>query len=232
MQLALDTYDPKLHKESGATFGFDTRAWAGASLSRVTWDLGHCQRATQVAKEAVDWAREIEHPPSLGICLMYQSIVHQYNGEKELARKVSAELLSVSDQYGLLIDAAYGKLMHCWASDDLTGGEEAFGLLNALKSLHAVAYFYSLLADVDLREGRPEAALARIDKCIALCGQIDEHYYEPHLYLRRAQYLEGAPWRDRAGARRDLETALRISSAQGGVQVAHLAKEVLARHSK
>ena len=62
-----------------------------------------------------------------------------------------------------------------------------------VKSLHAVAFFYSLLADIDQRQGRPEAALARIDKCIALCDSVDEHYYEPHLYLRRAQYLMATP---------------------------------------
>jgi len=230
MQLALKAYDPKLHRESGATYGFDTRVFAGAALARVTWDMGHCQRATQVAQEAVDWAREIDHVPSISIALMYQSIVHQYNGEKELAGKVSGELLEFSSRYGLMVHGAYGKLMHCWAHDDLTGGEESFGLLNTLQSLHAVAYFYSLLADIDQQQGRPEAALARIDKCIALCGSIDEHYYEPHLYLRRAQYLMAAPRHDRARARQDLETAQRKATVQGAVRIAELAREVLARH--
>jgi ATP/maltotriose-dependent transcriptional regulator MalT len=120
--------------------------------------------------------------------------------------------------------------MRCWATDDLSGGEEAFGLLDALKSLHAVAYFYSLLADIDQRQGRPEAALARIDRCIALCRSIDEHYYEPHLHLRRAAYLRADPRHDRARARQDLETALRLATAQGAVRIAELAREALARH--
>ena len=89
-----------MHRESGATYGFDTRAYAGSSLARVTWDMGHCQRATTLAQEAVDWAREIDHVPSIGIALMYQSIVHQYNGEKEQAGKVSGELLEFSASTG------------------------------------------------------------------------------------------------------------------------------------
>jgi TOMM system kinase/cyclase fusion protein len=231
MQLAIDTYDPKLHRGSGATYGFDTRAYAGAALARVTWDMGDCQRATTVAQEAVDWAREIGHVPSIAIALMYQSIVHQYNGEKEQAGKVSGELLEFSDRYGLMVHGAYGKLMHCWAKDDPAGGEESFGLLDSVKSLHAVAYFYSLLADIDQQQGRLEAALARIDKCIALCGSVDEHYYEPHLYLRRAKYLMADPGHDRARARRDLETAQRKATAQGAVRIAELAREALARHN-
>ncbi|HVG63963.1 MAG TPA: TOMM system kinase/cyclase fusion protein [Hyalangium sp.] len=230
MQLALDAYDPQMHRESGAIYGFDTRAFACASLARVTWDIGHCQRATTLAQDAVDWAREINHVPSISIALMYQSIVHQYNGEKAQAGKVSGELLEFSAKYGLKVYAAYGAMMHCWATGDLAGGEESFALLDAIKSLHAVAYFYSLLADIDLRQGRPEAALARIDRCIALCGSVDEHYYEPHLYLRRAQYVMGAPWYDQAQASRDLETARRKATAQGAVRVAELAREALARH--
>lgn len=229
MQLALDTYEPKLQRESGAIYGFDTRVYASASLARVTWDMGHCQRATQVAQEALDWAREIDHVPSIGIALMYQSIVHQYNGEKEQAGKVSGELLEFAAKYGLMVYGAYGKLMHCWATDDLADGEECFGLLDAVKSLHAVAYFYSLLADIDQRQGRHEAALARIDKCIALCSSVDEHYYEPHLYLRRAQYLMAEPKHDRARARQDLETAQRKAIAQGAVRIAELAREALDR---
>jgi ATP/maltotriose-dependent transcriptional regulator MalT len=229
MQLAIDTYDPKLHRESGATYGFDIRAWGGASLARVNWDLGHCRQATQVAQDAVDWARELQHVPSIGIALMYQSIVHQYNGEKNEAAKVSGELLELSDQYGLMVYAAYARLMHCWAKDDLAGGEESFGLLNGIKSQHAVAYFYSLLADIDQRQGRLEAALARIDKCIALCGSVDEHYYEPHLYLRRAQYLRADPAHDRTEARRNLDTAVRLASAQGAAQVGKLSQEALDR---
>ena len=230
MQRALDLYDPNLHRASSHTFGFDTRAWASASLSRVTWDMGQRRRATELAQAAVDWSREINDVSSLGISLMYQSIVHQYNGEKEQAGEVSGDLLDLSARYGLLINGAYGKLIHCWAKDDLSGGEEAFGLLNALKSLHAVAYFYSLLADIDQREGRPGAALERIDRCIALCGSVDEHYYEPLLYLRRAQYLEADPAHDRARARQDRETALRMAIAQGATGVAELAREALARH--
>jgi len=229
MQLALDTYDPKLHRDSRATYGFDIRTWAGACLARVTWDLGHCQEATQVAQDAVDWARELQDVSSIGIALMYQSIVHQYNGEKDQAGKVSGELLELSGRYGLMVHGAYGTLMHCWAKDDLAGGEESFGLLEAVKSLHAVAYFYSLLADIDQRQGRLKAALARIDKCIALCGSVDEHYYEPHLYLRRAQYLRADPAHDRAGARRDLETALRLASVQGAARVVELAREAVDR---
>ncbi|WP_394828041.1 TOMM system kinase/cyclase fusion protein [Pendulispora albinea] len=230
MRLALDAYDPKLHRESGATYGFDVRVYATASLARVTWDMGHAERATALAQDAVSWAREIDHVPSLGIALMYQSIVHQYNDEKEQAGEVSKELLELSARYGLTVYAAYARLMHCWATDDLSGGEESFGLLDTIKSLHAVAYFYSLLADIDLLQSGPEVALARIDTCIALCGSVDEHYYEPHLYLRRARYLTMAdPKHEGARARRDLETAQRMAIAQGAAHIAKRASGAMAR---
>lgn len=233
MQRALDAYDPELQQGSGEIYGFDIRAWAGTSLARLTWDLGEGERASALAAEGVAWARQIQHVPSLGIALMYQSIVHQYRGEKAQARAVSGELLELARQYGLMVYGAYGQLMHCWASDELAGGEEAFALLEAIKSLHAVAYFYSLLADIDLHQGRREAALARLDKCIALCGAVDEHYYEPHLYLRRAQYVVAAPTGDRASdlrsARADLATARRLASACGAAKIVELAERELER---
>lgn len=227
MQLALDTYDPVLHRDSGATYGFDIRVFAGAALARVMWDLGECREATRVAQGAVDWARELQHVPSLGIALMYQSIVHQYNGEKREVGEVSGELLKLSRQYGLMVYAAYGTLLHCWAKDDPTGGEDAFALLEA-RSRHGTAFYYSLLSDIDHRHGRSVAALARIDRCIGLCRSLDEHYYEPHLHLRRARYLQADPAHDRWRAQQDLRTALRLASAQGAARVAELARGLLA----
>jgi ATP/maltotriose-dependent transcriptional regulator MalT len=181
-----------------------------------------------VAQDAVDWAREIQHVPSLGIALMYQGIVHQYCGRKREVGEVSGELLELSRQYGLTVYAAYGALLHCWAKDDLTGGEEAFALLEA-KSLHAVAFYYSLLSDVDHLQGRAAAALARIDRCLAICHSLDERYYQPHLHLRRAQYLLTDPANGRSRAREDLETAIRLASAQGAVQIVKLARGLLPR---
>ncbi|PHS05748.1 MAG: TOMM system kinase/cyclase fusion protein [Kordia sp.] len=167
-------------------YGWDYQAFAWSLLGRIYWDIGEHDQARIYAKKGVDKATSLEHAPSMCICLMYASIVHQYDNNKSDCLKTASELIKVSEENELLIYASYGGPIYAWASNDLD--QEAFYVNNLMESgsLHAVAYFASLSADIYIERGDMNEAIATLDKCIALCHQVDEHYYEAQLHHRRA----------------------------------------------
>lgn len=189
LKRAAGHYDPGIHKNHGLIFGLDTRVWTLSALGNVCFFSGDTRQAMECGKQAVEWAHEINHIPSLGIALLYRGMVCHFADDKTGAASVCSELIAESRKYGLPAYEGYGAVIHSWAVSD------APTLLNILKMLRhmgcmlGLTQYDSLYADMEADNGRPDAAVKCIDACIALCREIGEHYYEPELYRRRAQYL-------------------------------------------
>ncbi|WP_051302923.1 TOMM system kinase/cyclase fusion protein [Psychromonas aquimarina] len=167
-------------------YGWHCAVFSLASLARVCWDMGDTDLALKYVEKAVKKAKDSDDLGTLGITLMYASIVHQYNNDKASCLNTSEELLTLSKEHDLPVFAAYGRLIYAWAADDDSGQQQSLENLKNYGSMHAVAYFSSLIADIYISQGAVEEAVKRLDECIHLCQTIGEHYYEAQLYHRRA----------------------------------------------
>jgi hypothetical protein len=176
-------------KEHLKTYGMDYQAFAWGLLGRICWDLGEHELALKYIQMGIDKAILQDHAPSMCIALLYASIVHQYNNDRSHCSQTAGQLVRIAEENELHIYAAYGGPILAWARHDDVKGNSAVDFLKMAHSLHAVAYFSSLIADIYLDQGLPEKALARLNECITLCQTIDEHYYEAQLYHRRALCL-------------------------------------------
>ncbi|WP_269759521.1 hypothetical protein [Variovorax sp. E3] len=121
---AIERYDPVAHAHHAAEFGFDTRVWATTGRALVRWFTGHDEAARADATNAVRWAREMSHIPSLSMALLYQSLGHQARGDKARALVSTGELLGITARYGLPAFTGYAAIIRCWASgsvDEIAG---------------------------------------------------------------------------------------------------------------
>ena len=168
-------------------YGWNSCVFALSTLGRIYWDLGEVELALEHAERGLEKAREIKHVPSIAIALMYAAIVNQYTANRKKTLLLASELVDLSKEYELPIYEAYGGLIQAWASEDITREADYREILDANYSRHAVAYFSSLVADVFIANGEPEAAIGRYNACIALCREIGEFYYLPQLYWKLAQ---------------------------------------------
>ncbi|MFT6987034.1 MAG: TOMM system kinase/cyclase fusion protein [Psychromonas sp.] len=208
-------------------YGWHSSVFALASLARVCWDMGDTDLALKYVEKAVNRARDADDIGTLGITLMYASIVHQYNNDKASCLNTSEELLTLSKEHDLPVFDAYGRLTFSWATDDDSKQQQSLELLKNYGSRHAVAYFSSLIADIYISSGAIKKAIERFDECIDLCQTIGEHYYEAQLYHRRALCRVNYLPDQRELAKKDFQQALMQAEKVGASYVVEKVKHDL-----
>ncbi|AUX45214.1 protein kinase [Sorangium cellulosum] len=212
---ALALYDPARDWQQGSAFGMDCRVWAAGQLAWVQWGMGRTTRAFQLANEAIAWAREIKHVPSLGIALLYLGQIQHMNGDKPAVHRTTGELLAASKAYGLPAFEGYGAALASWAAGDLQGVEAILGTLKSLHCNLALTYYGSFLADIEADAGRLHQAIAHVETCLSMCAELGERFFEVELLRRRARYEIRLPEPDRDAVRELLARARQLAGERG-----------------
>ncbi|WP_256219072.1 TOMM system kinase/cyclase fusion protein [Variovorax sp. 770b2] len=214
---AIDCYSPEAHAHHAAEFGFDTRVWATTGRSLVRWFSGHDEAARADAAQAVQWAREMSHIPSLSMALLYQSLGHQARGDRAAALASTTELLDITARYGLPAFQGYADIIRCWSTGDLADIARADGTVQALWNMgcrYCQTYYRAFAAETLASHQRWAEAIARIDDCLQLVAQLNEGLYSAELHLKKARYLLGAGG-DRATAIQCLSRAAALAREGG-----------------
>jgi TOMM system kinase/cyclase fusion protein len=226
-------YDTEAHADHGDVFGVDSRIWSMASLANVRWFAGAVdeQDVFALAGAAVAAAGTLRHIPSLGVALMYQAFVHQYADDRAATRQICERLLGLGDKYGLPAVEGYARVLYCWSVNDLEGAERVVGFLQQLGCMLGATYNGALVADIAAARGQHDAALARLDDCLALAERLGEQYFKPELHLRRAAVRAAcAPGRPEPGlVEQDLHAAATAARAYGMGRSLRRAEAALAR---
>ncbi|HEU4538310.1 MAG TPA: BMA_0021/BMA_0022 family TOMM bacteriocin, partial [Polyangiaceae bacterium] len=187
--VAVELYDPALHRDHAARFGLDSFVMATTMSAQLRWSSGDDEAAFGLVATALGWAREVGHVPSLALGLLYGCQVFQFAGDKATVAAMTGELLALAAKYGLPAYEGYAVVVHGWATGEDARADAILQGLAGMGCKLGLSYFGSLPADADAERGELDAAVARLDRCLALCRDNDEHYYEPELHRRKAMYL-------------------------------------------
>jgi len=217
MQRAIELYDPAQHRDHGLKFGLDTLVLAKTLLSHIYWYAGDPPRAFELVRDGVAWAREVRHIPSIAVGLLYGCQIHQFIGDREAVAAMSGEILSLAKRYGLPAFEWYAATIHSWAEGDTSRANQILEQLERLGCKLGLTYWASLPAEIDASHDRLDEAITRIEHCLSMCRENDEHYYEPELYRRLAMYRLRREATDEVGL-----VALRRSAELAGRQAMYL----------
>lgn len=188
LERAIELYEPEVHRHQGAQIGLDSLVLARTLLAHLRWFAGDSAAAFELVADGLEWAREIGHVPSIAIGLLYGCQVHQFAGDRKTAAAMTGEILVLAGKYGLPAYEGYAAIIHAWATGNEQQAEAILGALAGMGCKLCLSYYGSLIADNLAERGCLDAAIARIDHCLSLCGENGEHYYEPELHRRRAMY--------------------------------------------
>lgn len=191
LSAAIERYKPRAHAHHARQLGFDTRVWASSGRALVRWFAGHDGAAADAA-QAIEWAREIGHAPSLSMALLYQGLGHQAAGDRANALRTMDELLEIGARHGLPAFQGYAQIIRCWATGDIAPADQAIEALWQMGCRYCQTYYRAFAADTLAQQGRWGEALARITDSLTLVDQLDEHMYSAELHLARARCLRGA----------------------------------------
>lgn len=215
---AIALYDRDKHRNHGLLFGLDSLVLATAVRAHCLWHTEREDEARLTTRDALAWARETGHAPSLAIGLLYCCQIHQMDGNKRMTAEMTGEILGLSAQYGLPAFEGYAVMVHGWAIGDEGATEHILPVMAHLGCRTFLSYYAHLRADA-LAATDPARALAIIDECLAHADTTSEHFFTAELLLKKASLMTDP-------ARR---MAVLTEAAEMGKRRGHQRTEALAR---
>jgi len=208
-------YDPERHYSSRLLYGgHDPGVCAGIIGAQAHWLLGYPQKALAIGAEALALAKQIAHPFSFEIGLVYHAMLHLDRGEPEFAlqRLGTAEALVAEQRLAFFMEPRFLRGAALSAQGAI---EEAVaclreGLAGRLGGKRP--YGLAGLAEALVRQGERAAALAAVREGLETQERTGERRWEAELHRLEGIALFGLNRLDEGQCA--LEVALRVARSQ------------------
>ena len=221
LETGLRDYDPSTRATHLAILGQDA---AMASRAHVTWALwleGRPEAALTAAHDALQMARDAQHPFGVAVAMHFLSLLHQFREEHEQAKQISEDLILLASEHQFPFWLGLAHMTHGGALVGLgqigPGADEIRATLDAYQGSGALVgcpYYIGVLARAHMTQGRLAEAGRTIDEGLELARRTGERWWESELLRTKAEVLlEQTSSADEArGIALD---ALRLASEQG-----------------
>lgn len=219
----IELYDTETHKSLVFLFGIDMLTWAKSMLGIVFCYQGKTDQAHSIGDEAIAWAKELQHMPSICIALLYRSIVFQFNSEKIKTKIYTNEIIKLSNNYGLPAYKGYASLINLWAKDNIDANITR-NIVIGLREMNCnafITYYASLSADALIKQGEITSAIQVITGCLSDCHTFNEYSYEAELYRLRACYILQTQKPNFVAAKDDLKKSIELSHSRNNQLTLH-----------
>lgn len=213
-----------VHPVHGSTIysGFDHCNRARIALARTLWLQGHPDQAVVVAQQAVDEARQLGHPVTLCIALIWAVSVYLWVGDLARAERDIDSFIAYAESHSLTPYLAVGRGVKGELA--VRSGDPARGVAaieRCLVELHESRYellttaFNLTLAEGLTMTGRFDEAIGLLDETLALVHANGDLYNLPELLRVKARALSSMPGQRKAQAEDCLQQSLEWSRRQG-----------------
>ena len=203
-------------------------------LAQTLWLLGDVEASDRVAEEALSLARGAG-AVSLVDTLFMAGIRHALSGDEAAVLDRAEEAVALATTHGFPLYDGSTKVLRGWArvaqDGSPAGVDEMESALATVESTGARMYshfFFGLLADACVRIGRPEAALAAVEKGLAEVWAGGERFWEGELMRLRGVLLAAGGGRDQE-AEESLLRAVEVARMQQARSLESRATDSLAQ---
>ena len=167
------------------TFGAgpDPGASAAAHLSLASWMLGALDRSHAEIEEAAARAERIEHVPTQTVVRYFAAMREMLRGDARATLPLALSLIDFCREHGVEQFLGPGRAISAWARARLEG--RARGLSEFRQSLTVLSeqghrlylpFFLGRLAEIELAEQEPDAALSSIREAQKLAGDTGQRH--------------------------------------------------------
>jgi predicted ATPase len=168
-------YDADRCRSHASAYGIDPGVVCLSYAGLALWQLGHSRRALERSHEALGLARNLAHPQSLALALVWAAWLRQLRREGPPAREHAEAAVTLCAEQGFPLWMSMGVILQGWAWFEEGRGEEGIARMQqGLADLRATgaelwrASFLALLAEAYGRTGKPEAGLGALEEALAL----------------------------------------------------------------
>jgi class 3 adenylate cyclase/predicted ATPase len=234
---ALRRYDPAQHGGLKLRYANDTRVAALCVRAILHCICGQLDQARAAAAAAIDYARSIDHAPSLAYALMYAGAMPAaLRNDPRQAGEFAEELLSLSDRLDSPLWLGCGRVMAGWSASIVKPHEDGVQLfLQGLESLEATApnpwkpVFHTFLAETRSCRGETDKALLALETALQHIERTEERMWEAgvHILLGKTLLAQDSPNAQEAEA--SLHRGNRVAQRQGAKSLELRATTSIAR---
>ncbi|HET7666370.1 MAG TPA: hypothetical protein VFK56_09925, partial [Mycobacterium sp.] len=217
----LKFYNPDQHLAGIAAYNQNPGIVCGYLHGLANWVLGYPTQASEAMEQTLAHAKELRHPYSIGIVLLFSAQLAQLRREPEPARLHAEEALNVSTESGAPALALWCLLPRGWALAQQ--GEVAAGIAEIRESMdrrrafgmRAVwPWYLALVAEAYGLTGDFDAGLRALDEALDWVRRNDERLYLAEVHRIRGELLLRQPVSDPAEAETRFEQALAVARDQ------------------
>jgi predicted ATPase len=238
-EAGLALYDAKLHQAMASSYGNHNASACARYFMAISLAFsGEHERARAMAESALEVARSLNDPFSLGLTFFFSSAVAQVAGDVALAARHAAASRQIATEHDLAMLTAWstGILGWCIAENgDLDRGiamlTDAMAGLQATQSRHLLCYLIGLSAELRMKAGRYAEAMQAAQDGIALAEASGERYYIAELHRLKGELLACTSDRCDPAAGEAFRAAIEFAKQQGAKALQHKAMASFQRWS-
>jgi DNA-binding winged helix-turn-helix (wHTH) protein/predicted ATPase len=230
-------YDVEQHASMASTYGdHDPGVCALSFMARAAVLAGRPNAAIKSSDEAIALARDLSHPFSLALALVFGAFTHQARRDVENTRHRAAEAGLVAREHGFGLMLAWATALEGWSLVRLGEREAGLAALRAgVEAAHATDSFLfaplllSLLAEAQLECEFSDAARATLDEAFRLAERNRDGLATAELHRLMGELSSAHGPASRKVAEREFRCAFEIADRQGAKLVALRAAVRLSR---
>jgi len=196
LEQSLHLYDVQQSPLPLFTSGYEARVTALIFLALALWMLGYADQADQRRQEALAWAQQMEHTPSLAWAHVFATILSQHRRDVAATQAYAEALMALATAQGFEHRVAHGRMLRGWAlamqEDAATGVAHIHQGLAAVSSTGLKLYrpyFLALLAEAYGQAGQPEVGLTCLAEALTLVEATEERWWEVEVYRLKGELL-------------------------------------------
>jgi predicted ATPase/class 3 adenylate cyclase len=200
LKQACALYDSTHHAGYRHQYGQDIGAAALCYLSWALWHLGHFDKASEVATEAMKLAEKLAHPHTLVYTICHAlAFMDLFRRRSEDMQSHADLLVSICNENGFSHWRNYGRILAGWVA--ISGGDADRGTEVLRKAAAGwqkggarlwMPMFLILEAAGHVKAGRGEAALETIEQALAICESTGERWTMAEVLRTKAYILLSA----------------------------------------
>ena len=197
-------YDLQQHRAHAFRYGHDPGVICHSYAALTLWWLGYPEQALQQSHEAVALARELAHPFSLGIALVFAAWLHQFRRGGHLTQEWAEATIALAAEQGFTVLLAQGTIFRGWAlaeryAEPGTGsGQREEGIAQMQQGLAVWRatgakvfrpYGLAMLAEACAQVGQIENGLTLLAEALAVANDTGERRWEAELHRLEGELL-------------------------------------------
>ncbi|XXX72871.1 TOMM system kinase/cyclase fusion protein [Sorangium sp. So ce134] len=213
----IELYDAS-HREQVFLYGIDPKANGQYTLALLLHLMGCPTQAVAQGEAAVAWARELDHPNTLGMALLHLAGVYHYGREREKVAAVTDSLMQLMERHPLWFKELCWA-MRSWAERDLEKLRRDVEAIRDTGQKMGLPYWLSLVAELEAERGQHEAAVEQLAGCLRLAAELGDVYYVSELYRLKALSLHASGAPAEPESERCLHQSIAIAREQGAQMI-------------